>query len=85
MPLVLRLLTRSRTFWARVPWARVWVTAVWLARKGWDRVKRNLSERERRELVELMQKSRGRRRNLSLKEQLRFRTLVRKAAVGERR
>jgi hypothetical protein len=83
--LTLQLLTRSRVLWTRVPWARVWVTAVWLVRKAWDRVQKNLSEAERRELTELMRKSKGRRSNLTAKEQERFRLLVRQAAIGARK
>jgi hypothetical protein len=75
----------SRMVWRRVSWARAWALAIWLYRHAMDRLERNLTERERRELFDLMRRSKGRRRNLSKKEWERFRALVRKAAVGERR
>jgi hypothetical protein len=49
------------------------------------RVEQNLTERERRDFVELIRKSRGgtRRANLSDREQRHFSQLTRKAATGE--
>lgn len=52
----------------RVPWRRVVAAMVWLATSGreyWNR----LSPQERRELWELVAKSRGKRSNLSPTEQ----------------
>ncbi len=66
----------------RIPWARAWLVAQWLYRHGRERVQRNLTGPERRELWELMKRSQGRRSNLSKREQSRFLTLVRKAARG---
>jgi hypothetical protein len=66
----------------RVPWMRVWLAAQWLYRQGRRRLEENLSERERRELLELMRKSKGRQSNLSSREQDRLRRLVRKALTG---
>ena len=82
---LVQLVPASRLLWRRVPWVRVWAIAVWLVKQGRDRVQRNLTEHERKDLVDLMRKSKGRRGNLTKKEQERFRNLVRKAAVGERK
>ena len=52
----------------RVPWTKVWAAVIWLStmgRKYWDR----LTPAERRELLALMVKSKGRRPNLTAKEQ----------------
>lgn len=65
MPLwVWRALKAAR----RVPWRRVLAAVIWLAtagRKYWDR----LTPDERRELRDLMKKSKGMRSNLTRKEQ----------------
>jgi hypothetical protein len=68
----------------RIPWVRVWVAAQWLYHQGRKRLEENLSARERRELLELMRRSKGRRANLSAKEQDRFRRLVRQGVTGRR-
>ena len=64
MPLwVWRVLKAAR----RVPWTKVWAAVIWMStvgRKYWDR----LTPAERRELLDLMRKSRGRRSNLSKKQ-----------------
>jgi hypothetical protein len=52
----------------RVPWTKVWAAVAWLytfGRKYWDR----LTPKERNELLDLMRKSKGRRSNLTAKEQ----------------
>jgi len=65
MPIwVWRVLKTAR----RVPWMKVWAAVIWLStvgRKYWDR----LTPAERRELLALMTKSKGRRSNLTKKEQ----------------
>jgi hypothetical protein len=66
----------------RVPWMRIWLAAQWLYHQGRKRLEENLSSRERRELLELMGKSKGRRSNLSAREQARFKRLVRKGLTG---
>jgi hypothetical protein len=68
----------------RVPWMRVWLAAQWLYRQGRRRLEQNLSERERRDLLDLMRKSKGRQSNLSSREQDRLRRLVRQALTGRR-
>ena len=64
MPLwVWRVLKAAR----RVPWTKVWAAVIWMStvgRKYWDR----LTPAERRELLDLMRKSRGRRSNLSKRQ-----------------
>ena len=67
---------------ATARWRAVWGVAVWLFKQGRDRLNRNLAEGERRELWELMRKSKGRRSNLSHREQDRFRALVKRAVTG---
>jgi hypothetical protein len=47
------------------------------------RVEQNLSDKERRDFVELTRKSRGRRGNLSEREQRHLSHLTRKAATGD--
>ncbi len=82
---LLQLLPASRFLWRRMSWARVWAIAIWLYRQAYGRLEKNLSEHERRDLFALMRKSKGRPGNLTQKERERFRSLVRKAAVGDRR
>ena len=47
------------------------------------RVEQNLSEKERRDFLDLTRKSRGRRGNLSDRERRRLSELTRKAATGD--
>jgi hypothetical protein len=52
----------------RVPWTKVWAAVLWLStvgRKYWDR----LSAAERKEVLDLMLKSKGSRSNLTGTEQ----------------
>jgi hypothetical protein len=70
--------------WRRLPWRRISAISIWLAKKGRDRMERNLTESEQRTLFDLMRKSKGRRRNLSNKEQERFVALLRQAVTGRR-
>ena len=55
--------------WRRVPWKTVWAVSLWLAQKGRDRVRDNLSEPEQSEFWDLLKKSRGRPGNLSPRDQ----------------
>ena len=68
---------------ATARWRAVWTVAVWLFKQGRDRLNRNLEPDERRDLWELMRKSKGRRANLSVREQDRFRKLVKMAVTGK--
>ena len=66
----------------RVPWMRLWLAAQWLYHQGRRRLERNLTESERAELLELMRRSKGRRGNLSRRQQSRFATLVKQGVRG---
>jgi hypothetical protein len=63
---------------------RVWVAAQWLYTHGRRRLEQNLTERERRDLLDLMKKSKGRQANLTSRERDRMRRLVRQALTGRR-
>jgi hypothetical protein len=69
---------------ATARWKAAWTVSVWLFKQGRDRLNSNLSEAERRDLWTLMKKSKGRRSNLSGREQERFGTLVKRATTGRR-
>lgn len=66
----------------RVPWVKVWATATWLVAKGRTHLKDNLTDAERRELRNLLAKSKGRPGNLSARDRDRVKSIVKKAAVG---
>lgn len=66
-----------------LPWALILAIATELWRNARDRVRENLSERERREFVDIMRASRARPANLTARERDRFTMLVKKAATGE--
>jgi hypothetical protein len=73
---------RALFFARRIPWARVWTAILWLrtsGRKYWDR----LTPGERKEVLNLMRKSMGRRSNLSKRELDRLMELFRKIIRGE--
>jgi hypothetical protein len=78
MPAERRLTTVRKS----VPWRTVWIVAVSLFQAGRSRLERNLSPEERRELTNLMTKSKGRRSNLTARQRQRFVELVKKAALG---
>ena len=71
-----------RVPWRRIPWQTLWAAALWAFNKGRERLEANLNQRERTELRNLMTKSRGRRSNLTTRDEERFRKLVRKALTG---
>ena len=75
----------SRVPWKKVRWDLVWNTAKWLYERGGRLLRENLTEKERRDLLELMRKSKGRAGNLTEKQRLRFRELVRKALTGKKK
>jgi len=68
--------------WKRVPWKMVWVVSVWLAEKGRDRVRSNLTKKEQHELLNLVTKSRGRPGNLSQRDKTRLKNVAGKAIRG---
>ncbi len=63
-------------------WRAAFAAAKWLFSQGRERLAKNLTPDEQRELWELLRKSRGRRSNLSRREQDRFRALVRQGVRG---
>jgi hypothetical protein len=62
----------------RLPWKTVLAIAMWLAERGRERWAR-LSRREQQELTRMVRVSRGRRGNLTAREQADLRRLVWKA------
>ena len=74
---VLKALAAAR----KVPWKRVMAAIVWLATAGreyWNR----LTPDERREVLDLVKKSKGKRSNLSQREQDRIVALLEKVRRG---
>jgi hypothetical protein len=68
--------------WRRIPWKLVWALALWLVKKGQERVRENLTEKERNELVGLVAKSRGRPSNLAQRDRTRIKNIVGTALRG---
>ncbi len=68
--------------WRRVSWKTVWTVTLWLAQKGRDRVRANLSEDEQWEFWRMLKKSRGNPTNLTPGDRGRIRDLVGKAIRG---
>ena len=68
--------------WKRVPWSVVWATAVWLAEKGRERAKANLTHKERDELLRLIKKSKGLPGNLEQRDRTRLKNIAGKAIRG---
>ena len=68
--------------WRRIPWKVVWAIALWLVKKGQERVQENLTQREQRELLNLVTKSRGRASNLSQRDRTRIKNIVGTAVRG---
>jgi hypothetical protein len=71
--------------WRRIPWKVVWAIALWLVKKGQERVQENLTKRERQELAHLVAKSRGRPSNLAQRERTRVKNIVGTAVRGRGR
>ena len=72
----------ARKLWKRVPWGLVWAAAVWLVEKGRERVDRNLTKKEKQELMNLVAKSKGRPGNLHQRERTRVKNIVGRAVRG---
>ena len=68
--------------WRRIPWKVVWAIALWLVKKGQERVQENLTQREQRELLHLVTKSRGQPSNLSQRDRTRIKNIVGTAVRG---
>jgi hypothetical protein len=60
----------------------VWTISVWLANKGRERVRQNLTEKEQKEFWALVKKSKGRPGNLSQRDRTRLKNMVGKAIRG---
>jgi len=59
-----------------------WAVAVWLVRKGRERVRDNLTQRELQELLQLVKKSKGRPDALSKRDRTRLKNIAGKAIRG---
>lgn len=68
--------------WKRIPWKMVWTVSLWLAEKGRERLRENLSAGEQHEFWALTKKSKGRPSNLSQRDRTRFKNIVGKAIRG---
>jgi hypothetical protein len=66
----------------RVPWMKVWATALWLGKKGRDKVTDNLTEAERKELRRILVAAKGVPGNVSKRDRARLKNIVKKAATG---
>jgi hypothetical protein len=66
----------------RVPWVKVWASALWLASKG-RKLADNLSEAERKELSRIVAASKGKPGNVSKHDRTRLKNIVKKAATGK--
>ena len=62
--------------WRRIPWKAVWAIALWLVKRDEERVQENLTQREQRELLHLVTKSRGQPSNLSERDRTRIKNIV---------
>jgi hypothetical protein len=69
----------AKSAWKRVPWRVVWMVTVWLVEKGRERMRENLTERERKELIHLVLKSKGRPSNLAQRDRTRIKNIAGKA------
>jgi hypothetical protein len=68
--------------WKRIPWKMVWTVALWLAEKGRERVRENLTQSEQTEFWTMIKKSKGRPSNLSQRDRTRLKNIVGKAIRG---
>jgi hypothetical protein len=68
--------------WKRIPWKMVWTVSLWLADKGRERVRQNLTETEQREFWSLAKKSKGRPSALPQRDRTRMKNIVGKAIRG---
>ena len=68
--------------WRRIPWKMVWTVSLWLAEKGGERVRENLTKSEQTEFWSLIKKSKGRPSNLSERDRGRMKVIAGKAIRG---
>ncbi|HEY5977737.1 MAG TPA: hypothetical protein VIT85_07750 [Solirubrobacterales bacterium] len=72
----------AKSVWKRIPWRMVWVVSLWLVEKGRERMQRNLTDKERKELVNLVLKSKGRPSSLPQRDRTRVKNIAGKAIRG---
>ena len=80
MPWIIKLATRSA--WKRIPWRMVWVISLWLVEKGRERMQENLTDKERKEFLNLVLKSKGRPSSLPERDRTRVKSIAGKAIRG---
>jgi hypothetical protein len=68
--------------WKRIPWKMVWTVSLWLAEKGRERIRQNLTQSEQSEFFGLIKKSKGRPSNLSQRDRTRLKNIAGKAIRG---
>lgn len=68
--------------WKRIPWKMVWTVSLWLAEKGRERVRQNLTQSEQSEFFGLIKKSKGRPSNLGQRDRTRLKNIAGKAIRG---
>lgn len=68
--------------WKRIPWKMVWTVSLWLAEKGRERIRENLTQGEQSEFFGLIKKSKGRPSNLSQRDRTRLKNIAGKAIRG---
>lgn len=69
--------------WRRVPWKMVWTVSLWLAEKGRERMRENLTETEQTDFWALVRKSGGRPSRLSERDRGRLKKIAGKAIRGD--
>jgi hypothetical protein len=72
----------AKSVWKRIPWKMVWMVSLWLVEKGRERMRQNLTDKERRELVNLVISSKGRPANLAARDKTRIKNIAGKAIRG---
>ena len=60
----------------------VWVISLWLAEKGRERMQENLTDKERKEFLNLVLKSKGRPSSLPQRDRSRVKNIAGKALRG---
>lgn len=68
--------------WKRIPWKMVWAVSLWLADKGRERIRKNLTSSEQTEFWTLIKRSKGRPSNLNQRDRTRMKNIVGKAIRG---
>ena len=72
----------AKSVWKRIPWRLVWAVSLWLVEKGRDRLRENLTDKERREFIDLVLRSKGKPSNLSERQRARIKGIAGKALRG---